>query len=303
MSATWSRPMILLMEHGRDGEAYNVGSGQAVFDAHGAGSSAGAGGLDGGTAAEGGAVAQHGHAGGARGRLETAPRNRLVAALFARSDVAGYVELLERSSHENRSHRHRLRRPGHRHLLRGERQRRRRASTRTRARSQTLERGEMPIYEPGLQELVQRNRQRRPAALHDRPARRRRAGPADLHRRRHAAGRRRLRRPVQRLGRRRRHGHAPRTGRRSSSSRARSRSAPIAAVAERMAQAADAPVRRGQQSGVPQGRRRHRRLARSPTASSSACAGPRSAKCCTSCTRRSCAPSGRFWSCRRKAPR
>ena len=46
------------------------------------------------------------------------------------------------------------------------------ASTRTR-QVRTLQRGKMPIYEPGLEELVRRNQRREAPDLHDRPRSRR----------------------------------------------------------------------------------------------------------------------------------
>ena len=206
-------------------------------------------------------------------------------------------------THEDRSHRHRLRRPGHGHLLRRERQRGRRASTRTPARSRLLEARRAAHLRAGPAGAGAPQPPRRPAALHHRPAGRHRAGPARLHRRRHAAGRRRLRRPVHRLGRRRRPRRRTSTARRSSSSRAPCRSAPTASVAERLRRARQHPDRRGQQPGVPQGRGRRRRLHEArPRRRRRAPAGGRRGAA-ASCTPRSCARSGRSWSCRRKAPR
>ena len=62
-------------------------------------------------------------------------------------------------------------------------------------------RGGMPIYEPGLEELVRAQRRRRPPALHHRRRARGRARHDAVHRGRHAAGRGRLGRPAVRAGR------------------------------------------------------------------------------------------------------
>ena len=142
------------------------------------------------------------------------------------------------------------------------------------------------------------------ADLHHRPGQRRQPGQADLHRRRHAAIGERRRRPVQPLGGRRCHGrqHVGQ-GRRSSSSRAPSRSAPIAALAERLRQRAGPGHRRGQQSGVPQGRGGPRRLHEARPRRRRRAPARSRRPFCRSCTARSCAPNGRSWSCRRKAPR
>ena len=73
------------------------------------------------------------------------------------------------------------------------------------AKVRMLRKGRVPIYEPGLTELVKRERRRGTADVHD-PAGQGGQGLADcLHRRRHAAGRGRVRRPAARAGRRPRH--------------------------------------------------------------------------------------------------
>ena len=83
------------------------------------------------------------------------------------------------SPHENRRHRHRLRRPGHGHLLRRQRQRRHLRRHQRARRSTPSKRGEIPIYEPGLAELVERNVDGR-AAARSRPTWPRRSKPADI---------------------------------------------------------------------------------------------------------------------------
>ena len=63
------------------------------------------------------------------------------------------------------------------------------------------------------------------------------------------------------------------------------------------------PVRRGQQPRVPQGRGGDRRLQQARPRRGRRPPRPRSPSGCTSCTPRSCAPTGRSWSCRPRAPR
>ena len=80
-----------------------------------------------------------------------------------------------------------------------------------------LEEGKIPIYEPGLDALVEKHTSRRPAHLHHRPRGRDRGCRGRVHRGRHAvAARRRPCRPVLRLRRRggdRGHAQAPDPGR------------------------------------------------------------------------------------------
>ena len=70
------------------------------------------------------------------------------------------------------------------------------------AKVRVLRRGRMPIYEPGLEEMVQRNTAERRLAFTTVADQGRPAVLDRLHRRRHAAGRGRIGRPAARRGRR-----------------------------------------------------------------------------------------------------
>ena len=204
--------------------------------------------------------------------------------------------------HARRRHRHRLRRPGHRHLPGRERQRghlRRQGRRQDRARCRPAGCRSTSRACPSWSSATAATAG---CSFTTDLAAGDRRGRAGLHRRRHAAGRRR-RRPtcsgVWAVGRRR--SPSTSTARRSSSSRAPCRSAPTPSSPDRMAEATGVPVRRRQQPRVPQGRGGDRRLheARPRRRRRPPARGRRA--CCASCTRRSCAPSGRSWSCRPRA--
>ena len=169
------------------------------------------------------------------------------------------------------------------------------------AKIATLEDGRLPIYEPGLLELVQRNRREQrltfttdlAAGVKDAQlifiavgTPQSASGAADLVRL-WAVGDA-LATAVRRRCRRRHQEHRP--GRHQS-------------PAHRTHGGQGGADRRRQQSRVPQGRGRHRRLheARSRRRRRPHAEVPRS--CFRSSTARSCAPNGRSWSCRPKARR
>ena len=72
---------VLLMQKGRSGEAYNVGSGQNVVDANGAGPTVGAERIESRSTATGGVDARGRSGGGAGGRLQAAAGDGLGAAI------------------------------------------------------------------------------------------------------------------------------------------------------------------------------------------------------------------------------
>ena len=74
-------------------------------------------------------------------------------------------------------------------------------------------------------------------------------------------------------------------------------------LAERLAARTQHAGRRGQQPGVPQGRGGRRRLHEARPRRRRRPPARGRPRCCASCTPRSCGPSTRSWSCRRKAPR
>ena len=126
--------------------------------------------------------------------------------------------------------------------------------------------GEIPIYEPGLKEVVRDNVASGPPLVHHRCRRRARtyAHAAD-DRGRHAAGRGRLGRPAVRARRGAQHRARTWTARASSSTSPRCRSAPPTRCATRSPttlaeRGVDVPLRDGLQPRVPQGRRRGRGL-------------------------------------------
>ena len=106
-----------------------------------------------------------------------------------------------------------------------ERERRHLRGQGRRRRSRRSNAGKMPIYEPGLEEMVRRNRSRGAADLHDRSAGGRPGVGDRVHRRRHAAGRGRLGRSAARARRGARDRPGDEQATRSSSTRAPCRSA------------------------------------------------------------------------------
>ena len=123
-----------------------------------------------------------------------------------------------------------------------------------------LRRGKIPIYEPGLEELVRRNRDLKRLTFTTGPARRRARARGDLHRRRHADGRGRVGGPAARARRRAREIARAMNGYKVIVDKS---TVPVG-TAERVRDAIrardDASVQRRQQSGVPEAGRGGRRL-------------------------------------------
>ena len=164
------------------------------------------------------------------------------------------------------------------------------------AKIEMLEGGRLPIYEPGLRELVHRNRRDGRLRFTTDLA----AGIAEAEIVFIAVGTPQgadgARRPVRRLGRRPTRSPSTLNGPKIVVIKSTVPVGTNAELARRMAEVTERPVRRRQQPRVPQGRGGDRRLQQArPRRRRRPPAGGRRA-CCTSCTPRSSAPTGRSWS-------
>ena len=190
---------------------------------------------------------------------------------------------------KHRSRRDGLRRPGRGSVPGRERQHASSASTTTRPKIAALKRGEIPIYEPGLEEMMPANvAEERLRFTTDLPEAVR-LERDHLHRGGHAAGRGRLGRPQARArgGRGHRPGHERLQGRREQVDGARGHGGQGEGGDRRPHEAS---VRGGLEPRVPEGRRRRRRLPEARPRGDRAPTTRRSRRSCASCTSPSSAP-------------